>query len=143
MGNRCRAPAILAMAAWLLPVDSGLAQSFDGQYTGKLDCAQLPYTRAELGAEPVAVTIAGGKVSYSRTLYDHDRSEVVGKEAGTGTVAPDGSITLSGGWNGRRDSVKASYRGKFAGGAATLSGRHVISYDGKTYNRTCAMTITR
>lgn len=146
MGSRCGRLAILAglaMAAWLLPVESGLAQSFDGQYTGKLDCAQLPYTKAELGAEPVAVTIADGKVSYSRTLYEHDRSEVVGKETGTGTVAPDGSITLSGGWTGRRDSVKASYRGKFVGGAAKLDGHHVISYEGKTYNRTCLMTIAR
>ena len=53
------------------------------------------------------------------------------------------SNTLSGGWTGRRDTLKASYRGKFAGGAATLSGRHVISYEGKTYNRTCSMTIGR
>jgi hypothetical protein len=143
MEKRCGVLAALAMAAWLLPVEFGLAQSFDGQYTGKLDCAQLPYTKAELDAEPVALTIADGKVSYSRTLYDHDRSEVVGKETGSGAVAPDGSITLSGGWTGRRDSVKASYRGKFAGGAATLSGRHVISYDGKTYNRICSMTIAR
>jgi hypothetical protein len=143
MRSRCGVVATLAMAAWLLPVVSGLAQSFDGRYTGKLDCAQLPYTKADLDAEPVAVTIAGGKVSYSRTLYEHDRGEVVGKETGTGNVAPDGSISLSGGWTGRRDSVKASYRGKFAGGAATLSGHHVISYDGKTYNRTCSMTIAR
>ena len=103
----------------------------------------MPYTDADLGAEPVALTISGGKVSYSRTLYHHNRSEVVGKETGSGTVAADGSITLSGGWTGRRDSLRASYRGKFSGGSATLSGRHVISYDGKTYNRTCSMTVGR
>jgi hypothetical protein len=142
MRNRSGIAAMLAMLP-LLSAGSALAQSFDGQYAGKLDCAKLPYTSAPLGAEPVAVTIAGGKVSYSRTLYGRDRSEVVGKETGTGAVAADGSITLSGGWTGRRDTLKASYRGKFSGGEATLNGSHVISYEGKTYNRSCAMTIGR
>jgi len=143
MWNRYRMIAGLAMISSLCFADSALSQSFDGQYKGKLDCAQLPYTKADLVAEPVALTIAGGKVSYSRTLYGRDRSEVVGKETGSGAVAANGSVTLSGGWTGRRDTLKASYRGKFAGGAATLSGRHVISYEGKTYNRTCSMTIGR
>jgi hypothetical protein len=135
--------APLAMLASLLSVQGARAQSFDGQYSGKLDCAKLAYTDADLSAEPVALTISGGKVSYSRALYEHNRSEVVGKETGSGAVTPDGSITLSGGWTGQRDSVRASYRGKFSGGSATLSGRHVISYQGKTYNRTCSMTIGR
>jgi hypothetical protein len=135
--------ATLTMFSSLLFTESALSQSFDGEYTGKLNCAQLPYTRAELDAEPVALTIAGGKASYSRTLYDRDRSEVVGKETGSGAVAPDGSITLSGGWTGRRDTLKASYRGKLTGGGASLSGTHIISYEGKTYNRTCTMTIRR
>jgi hypothetical protein len=143
MRNRWRIAATLATFPLILSAQSALSQSFDGQYTGKLDCAQLPYTKADLDAEPVALTITGGKVSYSRTLYGRDRSDVVGKETGSGAVAANGSITLSGGWTGRRDTLKASYRGKFAGGAATLSGRHVISYEGKTYNRTCSMTIGR
>ena len=143
MWNRREMVALLAMFPLLLSAQTALAQSFDGQYTGKLDCAKLPYTTAPLNAEPVAVTIAGSKVSYSRTLYDRDRSEVVGKETGSGVVAADGSITLSGGWTGRRDTLKASYRGKFSGGGATLNGSHVISYEGKTYNRSCAMTIGR
>jgi len=133
--------AMLAMLASLLSAPAARSQSFDGQYTGKLDCAKLAYTDADLSAEPVALTISGGRVSYSRTLYEHNRSEVVGKETGGGAVTPDGSVTLSGGWTGRRDSVKASYRGKFSGGSAALSGRHIISYEGKTYNRTCSMTI--
>jgi hypothetical protein len=143
MWNRCRMVATMAMFASLLPAESALSQSFDGQYKGKLDCAQLPYTRADLDAEPVVLTVSGGKVSFSRTLYGHDRSEVVGRETGSGAVAPDGSITLSGGWTGRRDTLKSSYRGRFSGGGATLSGRHIISYEGKAYNRTCSMTIGR
>jgi hypothetical protein len=143
MWNRWGMAAALAVLPCLLSAQSALSQSFDGQYAGKLSCAQLPYTTAPLDAEPVAVSIAGGKVSYSRTLYGRDRNEVVGKETGSGSVAADGSITLSGGWTGRRDTLKASYRGKFAGGTATLSGSHVISYEGKTYNRTCSMTIGR
>jgi hypothetical protein len=143
MWNRCRVVAMLAMLSLLLSAESALSQSLEGQYKGKLDCAKLPYTKAELAAEPVALTISGGKVSFSRTLYDHDRNEVVGKETGSGAVAPDGSITLSGGWTGRRDTLKSSYRGRFAGDGATLSGTHIVSYEGKTYNRTCSMTIGR
>jgi hypothetical protein len=141
MWSRSRVIAAVAMLASLLSAPTARAQSFDGQYTGKLDCAKLAYTDADLSGEPVSLTISGGKVSYARTLYEHNRSEVVGKETGAGSVTPDGSVTLSGGWTGRRDSVRASYRGKFSGGSATLSGRHVISYEGKTYNRTCSMTI--
>jgi hypothetical protein len=141
MWSRSRVIAAVAMLASLLSAPAARAQSFDGQYTGKLDCAKLAYTDADLSGEPVSLTISGGKVSYSRTLYEHNRSEVVGKETGAGSVTSDGSVTLSGGWTGRRDSVRASYRGKFSGASATLSGRHVISFEGKTYNRTCSMTI--
>jgi hypothetical protein len=141
MFSRSGVIAAVAMHASLLSAPAVRAQSFDGQYTGKLDCAKLAYTDADLSGEPVSLTISGGKVSYARTLYEHNRSEVVGKETGAGSVTSDGSITLSGGWTGRRDSVRASYRGKFSGGSATLSGRHVISFEGKTYNRTCSMTI--
>jgi hypothetical protein len=122
---------------------SARSDSFDGQYKGKLDCAKLAYTVSDLEAEPVTLTISGGTISYSRTLYNHSRNEVVGKESGAGTVAADGSISISGGWSGTHDSVKANYRGKFSGGAATLSGRQVISYDGKTYNRACSLTISK
>jgi hypothetical protein len=141
MWSRSRVIAAVAMLASLLSAPAARAQSFDGQYSGKLDCAKLAYTDADLSGEPVSLTISGGKVSYSRTLYEHNRSEVVGKETGAGSVTSDGSVTLSGGWTGRRDSVRASYRGKFSGASATLSGRHVISFEGKTYNRTCSMTI--
>ena len=141
MWSRSRVIVAVAMLASLLSAPAARAQSFDGQYTGKLDCAKLAYTDADLSGEPVSLTISGGKVSYSRTLYEHNRSEVVGKETGAGSVTSDGSVTLSGGWTGRRDSVRASYRGKFSGASATLSGRHVISFEGKTYNRTCSMTI--
>jgi hypothetical protein len=133
---------MLAMMASLL-AESALSQSFDGQYRGKLDCAKLPFTRVELDVEPVVLTISSGKVSYSRTLYGYDRSTVVGKETGGGSVAPDGSMTLSGGWTGKRDSMKASYRGKFTAGGGTLSGKHVINYEGKSYDRSCSMTISR
>jgi hypothetical protein len=83
------------MLASLVSAQAARAQSFDGRYTGKLDCAKLAYTDADLSGEPVSLTISGGKVSYARTLYEHNRSEVVGKETGAGSVTPDGSITLS------------------------------------------------
>jgi hypothetical protein len=49
------------------------AQSFDGTYKAVLNCAKLPFTDAPLGNEPVDLTVAKGKASYSRTLYAANR----------------------------------------------------------------------
>ncbi len=119
------------------------AQSFDGQYRGVLNCAKLPFTDAPLDNEPVELRIANGKVSYSRTLYGANRKTVVGKETGSGSVSADGTITLSGGWTGQRDSLQASYRGKFAAGAATLNGKHTVTYQGRPYDRNCTLSFKR
>src|SRR5476651_2432589 len=97
------AAAMLLQAAALLPA---AAQSFDGAYRGTLNCAKLSWTKAPLSNEPVSVAIMDGKVSYSRVLYGVDRSQVVGQESGTGTIAPDGTIALSGGSTGRLGTMK-------------------------------------
>ena len=118
-------------------------QSFDGQYRAVLNCAKLPFTDVPLDNEPVDVKISNGNVSYSRTLYGANRSTVVGKETGIGTVAADGTIALTGGWKGRRDSVKASYGGKLSGGETRLSGKHIVIYQGRSYDRGCTLTVKK
>jgi hypothetical protein len=131
------------MVAALLFGQPAFGQSFDGRYRATLNCEKLPFTKAPLTNEPVALTIAGGKVSYSRTFYGYDRNTIVGKETGSGSVAADGTIVLSGGWTGRRNSLKASYRGKLSGGGATLDGKHILTHQGQTYDRACSMTIAK
>ena len=133
------------LAAGLLLQWPGAAfpQSFDGQYQAILDCAKLPFTDVPLSNEPVDLKISNGKVSYARTLYGANRSAVVGKETGTGTVAADGTIALTGGWKGRRDTVKASYGGKLSGGETRLSGKHIVIYQGRSYDRSCTLTLKK
>ena len=135
--------AVQAISAVLVFGGPAFSQSFDGQYKATLNCDKLPFTKAPLTNEPVTLTISGGRVSYSRTLYGYDRNTIVGKEVGAGNVAADGMITLSGGWKGQRDSLKASYRGKLAGGSAALVGKHVMTYQGQTYDRACSMIIAK
>ena len=142
---RSRVWSVTVHAIGLALVFSGPAfsQSLDGQYKATLNCDKLPFTKAPLTNEPVTLTISGGKVSYSRTLYGYDRNTVVGKEVGAGRVAADGMIEVSGGWKGQRDSLKASYHGKLASGSATLIGKHVMTYKGKTYDRACSMNVVK
>lgn len=135
--------AVHAIGAALVCSGPAFSQSLDGQYKATLNCDKLPFTKAPLTNEPVTLIIAGGKVSYSRTLYGYDRNTVVGKEVGTGSVAEDGMIAMSGGWKGRRDSLKASYHGKLAGSSATLVGKHAMTYKDQTYDRACSMTVAK
>ncbi len=116
-------------AGWALYFQAAApAQSFDGRYQAVLNCAKLPFTDAPLENEPVELTVVNGKASYSRTLYGPNRRNVVGRETGGGSVGADGTIVLSGGWTGQRDSVQGSYSGRLGAGTATLNGKHVVTY---------------
>lgn len=139
----CGVVAMLVVVCLALPAGDTAAQSLDGSYRGSLTCAKLPFTDAALDNEPVAVTIANGKARYWRTIYGANRRTVVGKETGNGTLAADGTLVLTGGWTGLRDSVKASYNGKLTGGAAVLSGKQIVRFQGHSYNRDCTMTLKR
>jgi hypothetical protein len=68
---------------------------------------------------------------------------VVGRETGAGTLGSDGVLVLRGGWNGKRDKLKANYSGKLAGGEAMLTGKHVMTYEGRSYDRSCTMTVRK
>ena len=121
----------------------GFAQALDGQYKAVLNCDKLPFTKAPLTNEPVTLTISHGKASYLRTLYGYDRNTVVGKETGAGVIAADGTIILTGGWRGLRDSLTASYQGRLVNGSGTLAGKHVMTYKGQTYDRACSLTVAK
>ena len=132
--------AAVVVPAWATAAPV-VAQTFDGAYRGTLNCAKLSWTKAPLSNEPVSVAIMDGKVSYSRVLYDVDRTTVVGQESGTGTIAPDGAITLSGGSTGLLGTMKASYRGKLETGNSILDGAQSVTYQGKTEIRACTLQL--
>ncbi len=130
--------AVVLPAAAALPAT---AAAFDGAYHGTLNCAKLSWTKAPLSNEPVSVAILDGKVSYSRVLYGVDRSTVVGQESGSGTIAPDGTIEITGGSTGRLGTMKATYKGKIEAGAAILDGAQSVTYQGKTEIRACTLQL--
>ena len=132
------AAAIMFQSAVALPAS---AQPFDGAYRGTLNCAKLSWTKAPLTNEPVSVAILDGKVSYSRVLYGVDRTKVVGQESGTGTIASDGAIALSGGSTGSLGTMKATYKGKLDGGSGILNGAQSVTYQGQTEIRACTLQL--
>ena len=130
---------ITAFAACLLlgTTTGAGAQSVDGAWTGQITCVMLIFT-AKAAME---MTVANGQASYSG-------SRGVGTESGSGAVAADGDITLTGsGTSAAEDKPRytytASYSGKISGGAATLKGTQAWSFDGKTENRACSIALER
>src|ERR1700694_728396 len=134
-------PMAVVMMLQIAAAASASAASFDGAYRGTLNCAKLSWTKAPLTNEPVSVAIMDGKVSYSRVLYGVDRTTVVGQESGTGTIAPDGAIALSGGSTGRLGIMKATYKGKIEAGGGTLKGAQSVTYQDKTEIRACTLQL--
>jgi hypothetical protein len=120
------------------------AENFDGTWRGTFSCAKLSFAR---GAQkvPINVTISGTSATYSHQVYNQDNTAVVGTEEGTGTVAADGAINLSSVWKSAGPSPRytftASYRGALSKGTGNLRGTQIWSFDGKTENRACSITL--
>jgi hypothetical protein len=78
--------AILYGGAWP-------AAAEDIVYRGKMRCAPIPGATGEL-VVAIAMTARDGLVAYQRPIIALDGRTVLGKESGTGKIAPDGSVVL-------------------------------------------------
>jgi len=96
-----------------------------------------------LANESVTLTISAGKVRYSRAVRHRRTHAPIGWEVGAGTVAADGTIAMTGGFQGSDSTIKASYRGKFSSGMAKLSGKQIQTFRGEMAARACSMTISK
>lgn len=138
--------ALAAGATILGATASAQAQSFDGAWTGQITCAKLSFTTGTLKTA-MEMKVEKGQASYSRDVFNKDGSRVVGNESGAGTVAADGALTLNATWKSAEEKPRytytASYSGKLSGKAGTLKGTQVWSFDGKTENRSCSITLKR
>lgn len=138
--------ALAAGATILGATASAQAQSFDGAWTGQITCAKLSFTTGTLKTA-MEMKVEKGQASYSRDVFNKDGSRVVGNESGAGTVAADGALTLNATWKSAEEKPRytytASYSGKLSGRAGTLKGTQVWSFDGKTENRSCSITLKR
>jgi hypothetical protein len=146
MTNKRLSIATSVGVAWALSGSSSFAQSHDGTWQGQIACAKLSFTKGPQKV-PMTMTVSGNSATYTRQVYNQDNTAVVGTEEGTGTIAGDGQITLSAKWNSARTNSRytytASYSGTMTGSAANLRGTEVRSFDGKTENRSCTISLKR
>jgi hypothetical protein len=131
----------LVAIAYSVPVFAG---PLDGKWSGDITCARLSFTTGTVKV-PMSMTVSDNKATYNREVLNHDGSRVVGTEEGSGTVAPDGAISIAATWKsateGARYNYTASYSGKLTGGQGKLSGTQVWTYDGKSENRSCSIVL--
>ncbi len=129
------------MVAYAAPA---LAGPLDGKWNGEIACANLSFTTGTVKV-PMDMTVADNKATYKREVLNHDGSRVVGTEEGNGTVAPDGAISIAATWKSATENARynytASYSGKLSGGQGKLTGTQVWTYDGKSENRSCSITL--
>jgi hypothetical protein len=133
---------LILSAACAVPA---LAQSNDGTWKGQISCAKLSFTK---GAQKVSMTmtVAADKASYERQVYNPTNTQVVGTEAGSGTIEKNGGIKLSATWKGVKENPRwtytATYSGAIKGKSANLAGTQVWkSVDGKTEDRKCTIAL--
>jgi hypothetical protein len=136
----------VAAGCWMLQAPAATAEGFDGKWTGTIRCAKLSFTKGPLKV-PMDMTVEKGAATYSRDVLNADGSRIVGTEEGTGTIGADGKLTLKATWKSAdekpRYTYTASYEGSFKGNAANLKGTQVWSFDRKTENRACTITLKR
>jgi hypothetical protein len=116
------------------------AEVRDAVYRGTMVCGKLPFSAGK-GREAIAVTIAGGAVSYTHIVRLYDNAEAT-PERGTGTLSGD-NINLQGSWKGGNRQYEAKYSGTFVRRHADLKGTQTWTEGGKTVTRACSGTIKR
>lgn len=143
---RLRFVTSIAASCWMLQTPAATAQGFDGEWTGTISCAKLLYTKGTLRA-PMVMTVAKAQATYARNVFNADGSRIVGTEEGKGTIGADGKLTLTSTWRAAGDRPRytymASYEGTMSAASATLRGMQVWSFDGKTENCPCTITLKR
>jgi hypothetical protein len=144
--TRARFLAIAAAGALLLPSSSALTQTFDGKWTGTINCARLSFTKGPLNV-PMEMMVSGPAAAYARDVLNVDGSRIIGTEEGTGTVGADGKVSLTATWKSAderpRYTYTATYAGVLNGKSGAIKGAQVWSFDGKTENRNCTITLKR
>jgi hypothetical protein len=92
------------------------------------------------------MTVAAGTARFERDVLSAQSNTPSGiRERGTGTVAADGTIALTGAANGQQFAYEAKYRGKIAGDVGKLTGsQHWLRTDMQgAIDRPCTIEIRR
>lgn len=139
--------AWIAVLSWIEPTATGAAaETPDGTWRGEMNCAKLSFTKGSQKV-PVEVVVSGRSVTLARKVWNQDNSSVVGTEEGSGEVDANGEIKISSVWKSTgatpRFAFTASYLGRLQIDVGSHSGTQVWTFDGRTENRVCSVSLKR
>lgn len=104
------------------------AGGLDGVWSGTITCDPVGSTTRPLNT-PFSLTVANGSVRYERRIFQPDGQWFGDFERGTGTVAADGGVTLTGQAVGQGTAAgsrgQMNYSGRTSGGAMNLQGQQM------------------
>lgn len=107
---------------WATPSLAAGPTSYDGAYTGTISCDALPGQQA-LVNEHFPLEFENGQAQYARDVRRANTLDPSAVSArGKGLVISDGDVTLTEAAQGQGWGFTATYRGRFDGTAAKLSG---------------------
>jgi len=139
---------VLLLTCVLLAVASpSLAASstnYDGTYSGHISCDAMPGA-GPLQNEQFPLVFKNGQAQYVRAVLQANAATPSGVTAqGKGTVSPDGDVSLTETAEGQGWGFEATYRGRFDGKTARLSGaqRWRLAGTGVPYTRPCTITLS-
>jgi hypothetical protein len=132
----------LAFSAFILASGLAAADSLDGMYRGTIVCEKLQTSQFMLRA-PLDIMITGKTAVAARPIFNLKGTLVVGSEIATGTVADDGTITLSSNWKGGGSSYQGSYGGTLKGKGSTLTGTQAWTMPECQQTRACTATVVQ
>jgi len=136
--------AALVLAGQSCPSVARGASEYDGRYTGLINCDVLPGQTVEQLKTEFSLKIIGSQAEYQReVLRPTDRGRLGVTERGTGTVSPDGEVSLTGSAAGQTWSYEAKYSGRFEGKNLRLKGAQSWRLPQRTHTRPCTIGVSR
>ena len=134
----------LVLAGQTCPSVARGASEYDGRYTGLINCDVLPGQTVEQLKTEFSLKIIGSQAEYQReVLRPTDRGRLGVTERGTGTVSPDGEVSLTGSAAGQTWSYEAKYSGRFEGKNLRLKGAQSWRLPQRTHTRPCTIGVSR
>ncbi|WP_144300217.1 hypothetical protein [Elioraea rosea] len=108
-------------------------------YQGALDCEAAPSANIQASNARATVTRAGNQVTFERPIYHQQTRQVIGREAGTGTL--DGGrfvVQTEGNFGG--NTMRGRYEGSLADHEAKLTGTRQWTLRSGVGNQSCSGT---
>ncbi len=116
----------------------------DGRYVGRITCEQIPNSTMGPVSVEAVVVVSGARADFSRSVLTLDGSSIRGKETASGSLAADGTMSLTGGAQGPDWHFDSAYQGKLRDGRIELSGTESIPRPGRSpYARNCKVSVAR